>query len=145
MSEDVACIEGGCHCRAVRFEVHLNAAEDLDENGRLRITECNCTICAATGYLHWIVPRERFTLLCGAEAMREYRFGSRAARHLFCGTCGVKSYYVPRSHPDGISVNLRCIDLEGLFQHVDGTSIELFDGQNWERNIDQLKTRSSRA
>lgn len=132
-------IEGGCHCGAVRYRVTLDVETDLDERGRLRVTECNCSICSATGFLHWIVPKERFTSLRGEEALTEYRFGTGAARHLFCGTCGVKSYYIPRSHPDGVSVNLRCVDLQELMVHADGTNVQHFDGQNWERNIDDLR------
>ena len=51
---------GGCHCGAVAFEVEAPA--------RLTVSECNCSICRMTGYLHLIVPRARFRLLSGAEA-----------------------------------------------------------------------------
>ena len=63
-----------------------------------------------TGFLHLIVPATRFRLLSGADGLVEYRFNTGAARHLFCGHCGIKSFYVPRSHPDGFSVNGRCLD-----------------------------------
>lgn len=93
---------GGCHCRRVRFEVHAPAAPD--------VLDCNCSICAMTGYLHLIVPASRFRLLAGADQLTEYTFNTGAARHLFCRQCGIKSFYVPRSHPDGFSVNARCLD-----------------------------------
>jgi len=93
---------GGCHCGAVRFEVEAPAA--------IEALECNCSICRATGFLHLIVPAARFRVLAGEGALREYRFLTGTARHYFCGTCGVKSYYVPRSNPDGFSVNVRCLD-----------------------------------
>ena len=93
---------GGCHCGAVAFEV--------DAPARLTVSECNCSICRMTGYLHLIVPRTRFRLLRGAESLVEYRFHTGTARHLFCRHCGVKSFYVPRSNPDGYSVNLRCLE-----------------------------------
>lgn len=93
---------GGCHCGAVRFEVDAPAAIDA--------LECNCSICRATGFLHLIVPRSRFRLLAGKGALREYRFNTGVARHSFCGTCGVKAFYVPRSNPDGYSVNARCLE-----------------------------------
>lgn len=104
MSSDVPFIlhRGGCHCGAVRFEVEAPAAIDA--------LECNCSICRATGFLHLIVPRARFRLLAGEGALREYRFLTGTAQHLFCSTCGVKSFYVPRSNPDGYSVNARCLD-----------------------------------
>ncbi len=93
---------GGCHCRRVRFEVDAPAAVDA--------LDCNCSMCRMTGFLHLIVPASRFRLLCGEDALAEYRFNTGTARHLFCRHCGVKSFYVPRSHPDGFSVNVRCLD-----------------------------------
>jgi hypothetical protein len=93
---------GGCHCGRVRFEVEAPAA--------VQVLECNCSICRMTGFLHLVVPARRFRLLQGQESLVEYRFNTGVARHLFCGVCGVKSFYVPRSNPDGYSVNLRCLD-----------------------------------
>ena len=95
---------GGCHCGRVRFEV--DAATPLE------VLDCNCSICRMTGFLHLIVPAARFRLLSGAEDLQEYTFNTGVAKHLFCRHCGIKSFYVPRSHPDGFSVNARCI--EGL-------------------------------
>lgn len=94
---------GGCHCRRVRFEVDAPAQ-------LLEVIDCNCSICRMTGYLHLIVPAARFRLLQGDDALAEYRFNTGTARHRFCRHCGIKSFYVPRSHPDGISVNARCLD-----------------------------------
>lgn len=93
---------GGCHCRRVRFEVDAPAAVDA--------LDCNCSIYRMTGFLHLIVPASRFRLVSGEDALADYRFNTGAARHLFCRHCGVKSFYVPRSHPDGYSVNVRCLD-----------------------------------
>ena len=112
---------GGCHCGRVRFEVLAPA--------RIRVNECNCSICSKTGYLHLVVPKERFTLLSGADVLTEYRFNTGQARHLFCSVCGIKSFYVPRSHPDGISVNARCLD-EGTVEEM---TIGQTDGRNWEK------------
>lgn len=120
---------GGCHCGAVTFEV--------DAPARPHVLECNCSICAMTGFLHLIVAREHFRLLGGAERLVEYRFGTGAARHLFCGTCGVKSFYVPRSHPDGYSVNLRCVTPGTL----EGFDLESFDGRHWEEAKAALAAR----
>lgn len=93
---------GGCHCGRVRFEVEAPAdIEALD---------CNCSICRMTGFLHLIVPAARFRLLAGADALSDYTFNTGAARHRFCRHCGIKAFYVPRSHPDGIDVNVRCLD-----------------------------------
>ena len=113
-----AWLTGGCHCSAVRFAVDPGSAPEL--------VECNCSICAPTGFLHLIVPAARFRLDAGSDALVEYRFGTRTARHLFCGTCGIKSFYHPRSHPDGVSVNARCLDVP-----LDAP-IRAFDGRDWE-------------
>jgi hypothetical protein len=93
---------GGCHCGRVRFEVLAPA--------RIEVEECNCSICTKAGFLHLIVPAERFELISGREWLQSYRFNTGTADHLFCRHCGIKSFYVPRSHPDGYSVNARCLD-----------------------------------
>ena len=111
---------GGCHCGAVRFEVRAPA--------RVTVQRCNCSICAKTAFLHLIVPGADFRLVRGDEALTTYTFNTGVARHLFCATCGVKSFYVPRSNPDGWSVNLRCLDA-GTVEHA---RIEDFDGRHWE-------------
>jgi hypothetical protein len=113
---------GGCHCGAVRFEVLAPR--------RPRVQRCNCSICAKTGFEHLIVPGADFRLLSGRERLTTYRFNTGVARHLFCSVCGVKSFYVPRSNPDGWSVNLRCLDPGSL----SGVDYEEFDGQNWEQS-----------
>ncbi|MBL8261116.1 MAG: GFA family protein [Xanthomonadaceae bacterium] len=102
---------GGCHCRRVRFEVDAPAVvEALD---------CNCSICRMTGFLHLIVPASRFRLVSGEDALTGYRFNTGTAHHLFCRHCGIKSFYVPRSHPDGYSVNVHCLDPDSIVElHV---------------------------
>jgi hypothetical protein len=112
---------GGCHCGRVRFEVQAPA--------QIEVADCNCSLCRMSGYLHLIVPKERFKLLRGEDALSTYTFNTGVAKHFFCGTCGVKSFYIPRSHPDGISVNARCID-EGS---IESMSIQPFDGCHWEK------------
>ncbi len=111
---------GACHCGGVRFAA-LAPVE-------IEVLSCNCSICARTGYLHLIVDRAHFHLREGAGLLTEYRFGSGLARHLFCRICGIKAFYVPRSQPDGYSVNLRCVDRSG-FSRV---AVVDFDGRNWE-------------
>jgi len=93
---------GGCHCGRVRFEVQAPA--------QVQALDCNCSICRMSGFLHLIVPASQFRLLSGADALVEYTFNTGAARHRFCRYCGIKSFYIPRSHPDGIDVNVRCLD-----------------------------------
>ena len=113
---------GGCHCGRVRFEVIAPA--------RLEVTDCNCSICSKSGYLHLIVPKSRFKLISGTDVLTQYQFNTGTAKHLFCSVCGIKSFYVPRSHPDGYSVNARCLD-EGT---VDEMQIKPIDGKNWENS-----------
>lgn len=113
---------GGCHCGAVRFEVLAPA--------RLLAQSCNCSICARTGFLHLIVPAADFRLLQGAAQLASYTFNTGTAKHLFCRVCGIKSFYVPRSNPDGYSVNVNCLDAGS----IEVLTIEPFDGQNWEQN-----------
>lgn len=121
MSEPVL-HRGGCHCGAVQFEVLAPA--------RVTVQSCNCSMCRPSGYLHLIVPASAFRLLQGAESLTCYRFNTGVAQHLFCKVCGIKSFYVPRSNPDGYSVNLNCL-VPGT---VERAEVEAFDGQNWEQH-----------
>jgi len=97
--------------------------------------DCNCSICAASGYLHLFIPHGRFTLLSGEEALTSYRFGSGKAEHLFCRICGVKSFYQPKSHPESWSVHLACLDDVSQLD----PEITEFDGKNWERAANNIK------
>ncbi len=126
MTEDMAWIAGGCHCGAVAFEVQVPA--------KVTAQRCNCSICSATGFVHLIVPRSRFRLKTSEDNLTTYTFNSHVARHLFCKVCGVKSFYVPRSNPDGYSININCLD-QSKFKNIE---IEDFDGQNWEENAERL-------
>jgi hypothetical protein len=114
--------EGGCHCGRVRYRVTARA---------WRVSECNCSMCRKKGYLHLIVAAHDFELLSGADDLATYTFNTGVAKHHFCATCGVHSFYVPRSHPDGFSVNARCLDDVELawFER------EAFDGANWEQAV----------
>jgi hypothetical protein len=115
--------EGGCHCGRVRFRVTAVLEG---------VTDCNCSVCTKKGFLHLIVPREQFTLLQGEDALSDYRFGTGVARHLFCRYCGIHSFYVPRSDPDKVDVNVRCLDGVDLAT----LDIQPFDGQNWDDAIE---------
>jgi len=122
--------EGGCHCGRVRFEVEAPA--------NLLVHECNCSICRMSGYWHLIVPASRFRLLRGDDALSCYAFNTGIARHYFCRHCGIKSFYVPRSNPDGYSVNGRCL----LPATIESIAIEPFDGANWEAHAATLASLS---
>lgn len=116
--------DGGCHCGFVRFVVQSQPRSAL---------LCNCSICTMKGYVHWVVPRSRFRLLSPGDesALPVYRFGTRVAAHYFCPVCGVAPFYVPRSDPDKIDVNLRC--LSGV--DIGALPVETFEGQHWEQAI----------
>ncbi|TGD76006.1 GFA family protein [Mangrovimicrobium sediminis] len=121
--------QGSCHCGAVAFEVE---APEVIEAVR-----CNCSVCAKAGYLHLIVPLTRFRLLRGADALTTYTFNTGVAKHTFCRVCGIKPFYTPRSNPDGIDVNVNCLDSQPEALHI-----EDFDGRNWERNAHTLAHKS---
>jgi len=121
--DTLAVHSGGCHCGRVRFEV--------DAPAEISVADCNCSVCARTAYLHLIVPKSCFRLLKGEEFLTTYTFNTGAAQHLFCKVCGIKSFYVPRSDPDGVSVNARCLD-PGTVTRMD---VRPFDGRNWEASI----------
>lgn len=118
--------EGGCHCGAVRFRVAVDRYEAL---------ECNCSMCRRKALLHLIVPRDRFTLLSGADQLTTYRFNTGVAEHTFCRVCGIHPFYVPRSHPDCIDVNVRCLDGDAPSRFT----IAPFDGANWEANVERIR------
>ena len=117
---------GGCHCGRQKFAIEIP--------DKIIVHRCNCSICRKSGYLHLIVAANRFKLLEGEDCLVDYRFHTGVARHLFCSTCGIKSFYVPRSHPDSFSVNLNCVDLpDGV-----AITIEEFNGRNWSENRQKL-------
>jgi hypothetical protein len=118
--------EGGCHCGAVRFRVRVRRHVALD---------CNCSICRKKGNLHLIVDASDFELLAGADSLRCYEFNTGVAKHRFCERCGIHPFYTPRSHPDGVDVNIRCLDAAGPADF----EIRTFDGANWETNVDQIQ------
>ncbi len=121
--------QGSCHCGAVLFEV--------DADDKIKCGDCNCSICTKSGYLHLIVPASKFRLLKGASQITAYTWGTGIAKHTFCKVCGIKSFYTPRSNPDGYDINVRCLDID-----VNQVEIEPFDGKNWEKNAHTLRHMS---
>jgi len=116
---------GSCHCGAIRFEVE--APEHIEAS------DCNCSICCKSGFLHLIVPKSRFRLLAGEESITTYQFNTGVAKHTFCKVCGIKPFYTPRSNPDGIDINVRCLDTPPA-----QLSVTPFDGQNWEAHAHEV-------
>ncbi|CAM9234137.1 unnamed protein product, partial [Ectocarpus fasciculatus] len=113
--------EGGCHCEAVKFRVLAPY--------HLTVWNCDCSICLMKKNAHFVVPAQNFTLISGENDLTSYRFNTRKAKHLFCKHCGVQSYYVPRSNPDGVGVTLACV------RGVKSYEVKDFNGQNWENFI----------
>ena len=118
--------KGGCHCGSVQFEIEAPAD--------IQASRCNCSICHMSGFLHLFVSRKNFLLLQGEDEITTYTFNSGVAQHHFCKHCGIKSFYVPRSHPDGLSINVNCLDPATIVS-VEETP---FDGRNWEQNVSEL-------
>lgn len=118
--------KGGCHCGAVRFE--------LIAPQKVEIIECNCSVCSMSAYEHVIIPKADFTLLQGEQVLTSYQFHTKTAKHLFCASCGIKSFYHPRSHPESVSVNYRCVE-PGTVSILKRTP---FDGREWKKNIHKL-------
>lgn len=120
---------GSCHCGAVTFEVQAPEA--------IEVERCNCSICSKSGFLHLIVPLSAFKLLSGKDSMTTYRFNTGVAKHTFCSICGIKPFYTPRSNPDGIDINVNCLDTRpGTIEVVE------FDGRNWEQHAHTLAHKS---
>lgn len=117
--------QGQCHCGVVQFE--------FDAPDTVEVTDCNCSLCVMTAYEHVFVDTADLRFLSGRDALKSYQFGSMTADHLFCGTCGIKPLYRPRSHPNGWSVNARCVDGLTIARRI------AFDGQNWDQNIRGLR------
>jgi hypothetical protein len=120
-------LTGGCHCGKVRFEVDVEALAALD---------CNCSICTKKGFLHLIVPQDHFRLVAGRDALVTYTFNTHVAKHHFCGTCGIHAFYVPRSHPDQVDVNVRALDDDEIRARF---VITPFNGREWEANVDAIR------
>ena len=120
---------GGCHCGAVRFEVDVPDSPEVED--------CNCSICRMSGFLHLIVPAASFRLLQGEASLHLYTFNTGVAKHYFCRFCGIKPFYIPRSNPDGVDVNVRCLD-----EPPENMRISPFDGRNWEAHAHTLMHKS---
>ncbi|KAG7377198.1 hypothetical protein PHYPSEUDO_012031 [Phytophthora pseudosyringae] len=115
---------GSCHCKTVQFE--FDGPSDLVQ------TKCNCSICTMKQNAHAVVPRSRFRLLQGEDALTLYTFNTHQAQHLFCKKCGVQAFYIPRSNPDGYAITVACVDPAT----VTSVSTKIFDGQDWEKSFE---------
>lgn len=123
---------GSCHCQAVKFEVEAPEVIEAED--------CNCSLCSMSGFVHLIVPLSKFKLLSGQEHITTYTFNTGVAKHTFCKVCGIKAFYTPRSNPDGVDVNVNCLEPSPV-----SVNIVKFDGQNWEDNAHRLKHKSKES
>jgi len=111
---------GSCHCGAVRYRVTIDLTKP--------VISCNCSMCGRSGTLLSFVPATQFELLSGEDALRDYLFNKHAIHHLFCTTCGIKSFArgLARDGTPTVAVNVRCleeVDLDALnVQKSDGRS-----------------------
>ena len=119
---------GSCHCKQIQFEV-------IGKNN-IQVLDCSCSICSIVNYKHYVVDKSQFKLLKGKKYISTYTFNTKVAKHMFCKICGIKSFYIPRSHPDSISINLNCINSKT----INKVKIIKFDGKHWKKNINKIKS-----
>lgn len=126
MDSKIIIHSGGCHCKRVRWQVRSPSS--------IVAWQCNCTDCSMRGNTHFVVPSSDFELNKESEQfLTTYTFGTHTAKHIFCKVCGITSFYIPRSNPDGVAVTFICVD-PGTLTHVE---IRQFDGQNWDSSFDR--------
>lgn len=112
---------GGCHCGRVRYEVEADLSQP--------VIACNCSICNKTGTLLTFVPAAAFKLLAGGDALVDYQFAKKHIHHLFCPTCGIRSFAHGEAPGGGtmFAVNVRCLDDVDIgaltVNHFDGKSL----------------------
>ena len=111
---------GGCHCGRVRFRVQADLSGEL--------VTCNCSLCSRMGWALAFVPGSLFELESGQEALTDYQFNKKQLHHLFCATCGVRSFSRGPGHDGGetYAINVRCLEGD------DGgeLKLKLFDGRS---------------
>ena len=131
--ERISYFQGGCHCQSIRFMAFLPEGEEIHQQ---TLIECNCSICTMKGFIHWIIPFKYFALYGDPQTLSNYQFNTRQAQHLFCSQCGIPSFYLPRSHPHHVSINVRCLD-DGA-SLMNSAQLQRFDGQHWETHIQTI-------
>lgn len=111
---------GGCHCGAVRYHVDLDLAQP--------VITCNCSMCSRAGTMLAFVPAAKFTLDKGEDRLSSYKFNRNVIDHLFCKTCGIKSFArgKNRDGSDMVAINVRCLDDVDVVQ----VKTQAFDGKS---------------
>ena len=132
-NERISYFQGGCHCQSIRFIAFLPEGEEIQQQ---TLIDCNCSICTMKGFIHWIIPFKYFALYGDPQTLSNYQFNTRQAQHLFCSQCGIPSFYLPRSHPQHVSINVRCLDDGATL--MNSAQLQRFDGQQWETHIQTI-------
>ena len=90
-----------CHCGSVE----LTFESDLSV-----IKQCNCSICKRKFAKMNILPKDSIKSIKGENNLSFYQFGTNLAKHFFCKICGIYTHHNRKSDPDGIGINIGCID-----------------------------------
>jgi hypothetical protein len=96
--------EGGCHCGAVRYSVEIDPTATA--------IVCNCSMCGRSGTMLQFVGADKFKLEKGADNLTSYKFNKHVIDHLFCKTCGIKSFARGKDAKgnETAAINVRCLD-----------------------------------
>ncbi len=97
-----------CHCGNVK----LTLETDLKI-----VKQCNCSICKRKNAKMNILPKDAIISISGEENLSTYQFGTNVAKHYFCKNCGIYTHHQRKSDPNGIGVNIGCIDDIDSFQY----------------------------
>ena len=95
--------QGSFHCGSVKYKAKVNLE---------KLITCNCSMCNRAGTILAFVPKSDFQLESGEGNVTDYQFNKKVIHHLFCKTCGIKSYGWGTG-PDGTkmyAVNVRCLE-----------------------------------
>ena len=93
--------KGSCHCNAIEFQINTNLE---------KIVQCNCSICIRRNAKMILITKDNFKLLKGESSLTLYKFNTNAAKHYFCKICGIYTHHNRRSDPNGMGINLGCIE-----------------------------------
>ena len=90
-----------CHCGSVQLDIETDLSI---------VKQCNCSMCKRKNAKMNILPKESIKLIKGEEFLTLYQFGTNVAKHYFCKKCGIYTHHFRKSDPNGIGVNIGCID-----------------------------------
>ena len=90
-----------CHCGSVELEV---------ETDLKNIKQCNCSICKRKNAKMNLISKDSIKVIKGENNLSSYKFNTMIAEHFFCKTCGIYTHHNRRSDPNGVGINIGCID-----------------------------------